>query len=194
MTAVQEEKQDKQSHTEFETGKLKNCPFCKETAAIQGHSLQSRLCEKENAFISGTTKNRPFLGPRRRCLVAQRIRWKLPFPWWQWLCCFLWCRSSIAALEKCQIGWCLEALECLLAWGPWEEDIPSNWSSAALQQSWLCLKLLSQTSPLCQVDLKFNLMVHLWYLLRLLQCARLLSQNDVPEAASSEANEQSEEV
>ena len=71
---------------------------------------------------------------------AKRIRWKFPFPWWQWLCCFLRCRSSITALQKCPIGWCLEALECLLAWGPWEEDIPSNWSSVALQQSaWWCV-------------------------------------------------------
>ena len=81
----------------------------------------------------------PFKGTVFTSKHLQRIRWKFPFPWWQWLCCFL-CRSSIAALQKCPIGWYLEALECLLAWGPWEEDIPSNGSSVALQQSaWWCV-------------------------------------------------------
>ena len=59
----------------------------------------------------------------------------------------------------------------------------------------MCLNLLSQTSPLCRVDLKFHLDGS--FVIPSLPppvCSTPLSQNDVPEAASSEATEQSEEV
>ena len=79
-------------HADFETGKLKNCPFCKETAAIQGQSFQSRFCEKESAFISGTpSKNWPFLGPGWRCLVAESDG---SFIWW-FICDTFFASSSV---------------------------------------------------------------------------------------------------
>lgn len=80
----------------------------------------SRLCEEENAFILGSPFTiRPLLGSwwwclvAWRCLVAEALRWKLPFLWQLGWCSLCHCRSTAAAFQECMIWGCLEVLKWL---------------------------------------------------------------------------------
>ena len=83
-------------HADFETGKLKNCPFCKETAAIncrhsRAQSSKQILWKRECIHIRHTFKELAISWSRVK-VSGGRIRWS--FIWW-FICDTFFASSSV---------------------------------------------------------------------------------------------------